>query len=407
MGREPVRRGLVLLTLGGLLLQASILSAATTTMVDVDFGDEELAFSEYLQSTYGIDADDGRARARRADSLSEFAASLSDYLGEEYSGSWVDHAKGGALFIATTAKTLKIPDELTIPAGAQIVHVTHTRSVTELEDLYERAVRQVNLDELGQLVRFEINVRANTVDVVVSVDATPTLVATLEALTSENGYSLQVGDTASSDDACSRVNCSPPIRGGLQVCRQGGGCASNGFIGRRAAPYQNQYIMLTTGHAYSGTWNHFIFNIGSTHLDVDSGRVDAQSVFISDPGYWQPDNRIFSHNSTSYSIRGWRSRTNMIAGDPVCHSGVNSANCQGEISSNCSSYGNNSCVVRVANHPACGGDSGAPFYRGGKAYGLHVASSTPSGCPGPSTESAWFSAISEIMPVLQISILTS
>ena len=95
----------------------------------------------------------------------------------------------------------------------------------------------------------------------------------------------------------------------------------------------------------------------------------------------------------------------MTFGASVCRAGLNSSDC-GTIYSTCSSFGNNTCMIRAANLASCSGDSGGPYYASNAAWGLHVNSNETT-CPGSSNEHSWFSSATDIQTRLGVSILTS
>ena len=125
-----------------------------------------------------------------------------------------------------------------------------------------------------------------------------------------------------------------------------------------------------------------------------------------------------SYPNPSCDVTGTTPRASM-PNDFVCHTGKSSGISCGEVVSISTSLGNvcfdssgadavcDSVFIRVEGQwlKGCEGDSGGPFYRGGKAYGITAAASDKEDCESTG-KIVIFSGIREVEAFLDADVLT-
>ncbi|WJK39760.1 hypothetical protein O7608_25440 [Solwaraspora sp. WMMA2056] len=359
----------------------------------------EAMIQAYLTSYPGMTADTAAAAVAaqaRGDLLKADLVARSATVG----GAWFDpHA-------ATYRVAVTNP---TAAAGITAVGRRHgipvrthqvTRTYAELERQAE-ALR-TGRDPLGAAAagRVGIDVTDNSVVVAVARQRQAALAGRAPA-----GVRVVAADSHVVDlDACvSRADCTDSLRSGLVIRRPGATCSA-GFTARGSTGIR---WLLTSGHcagldaAWStGTTTPTV--VGTMTDAIDSGRVDAGAIQVTDAGYHGDTvGRIYLHGVPGRSVPVDGAAATMgfiLQGETVCLAArvtqpASPGNPCGTITS--VSDPQRRGMVRVDGYDACPGDSGGGWYWLGSsgtrwAYGLHSRST--SGC-NSAPHTSWFSPL--------------
>lgn len=210
------------------------------------------------------------------------------------------------------------------------------------------------------------------------------------------------------------------------------GCTS-GFTARKSRPGGFDYGIITAGHCggdlptdtaavtMNGVSLPFVYGWLSPTADAQFHRIpapDSGSHYILDDFLCRDP---ASYPTPSCDVTGTEQRAEM-QGDYVCHTGKKTKTSCGEVISidHRLNWSGRPCrdrhgatavcedvFVRVHGQrlKGCGGDSGGPFYRGGKAYGITAGATNKDDC---TSGNKWvsFSAIKEVEAFLRVQVLT-
>lgn len=208
---------------------------------------------------------------------------------------------------------------------------------------------------------------------------------------------------------------------------------TSGFTARRARSGGYDYGVITAGHcgndlptetatfSMHGVELPFVYGWLSATADAQFHRIpipSSGSHYVADD-YLCRDPA--SYPNPSCDVIGTTPRAEM-PGHYVCHKGKSSGISCGEITSidHQLRWTNNPCrdsaggvvdcghvFVKVEGQRlrGCGGDSGGPFYRGGKAYGITAGAAPRDGC-ALEGKTVTFSAIREVEAFLDVEVLT-
>jgi len=210
------------------------------------------------------------------------------------------------------------------------------------------------------------------------------------------------------------------------------GCTS-GFTARKSRPGGSDYGIITAGHCggdlptdtaavtMNGVSLPFAYGWLSPTADAQFHRIpapDSGSHYILDDFLCRDP---ASYPTPSCDVTGTEQRAEM-QGDYVCHTGKKTKTSCGEVISidHQLDWSGRPCrdvngvdtpcehvFVRVHGQrlKGCGGDSGGPFYRGGKAYGITAGATNRDDC---TSGNKWvtFSAIKEVEAFLRAQVLT-
>ncbi|WP_419850984.1 hypothetical protein [Candidatus Poriferisocius sp.] len=214
---------------------------------------------------------------------------------------------------------------------------------------------------------------------------------------------------------------------------QGGetaGPCTSGFTARRARSGGYDYGVIIAGHCnFPGPNDTLSVNMKRVVLPFVYGwlsaTADAQFHRIPIPSsgsHYVADDYLCrqagSYPNPSCDVTGTTPRAEM-PGDYVCHTGRNSGISCGRVVSISFTLGNicldsagadtvcDSVFVRAHGQflRGCGGDSGGPVYRGGRAYGITAGVTDEDDCDSGG-ESVVFSGIREVESFLDVEVLT-
>ena len=208
---------------------------------------------------------------------------------------------------------------------------------------------------------------------------------------------------------------------------------TSGFTARRPIRGGYRYGIITAGHcggdfptdtgavSMYGVVLPFVYGWLSATADAQFHRIPdpaSGSHFVADD-YVCRDPAL--HPNFSCDVFGTVARADML-GDYVCHTGKNSGTSCGEITiiDRRPEWSNHPCrdftgaevkcepvFVKVQGQylKSCNGDSGGPFFRGGKAYGILASGIKDYGCTTEGN-TVTFSAIEEVEAFLKVEVLT-
>lgn len=208
---------------------------------------------------------------------------------------------------------------------------------------------------------------------------------------------------------------------------------TSGFTARRPIRGGYRYGIITAGHcggdfpADTGAVSMYGVVLPFVYGWL-SATADAQFHQIPDPAsgsHFVADDYVCRdpalHPNFSCDVFGTVARADML-GDYVCHTGKNSGTSCGEITAidRRLEWSDHPCrdstgadvkcepvFVKVQGQylKSCKGDSGGPYFRGGKAYGIHAGGLKDYGC-ATEGNTVTFSAIEEVEAFLKVEVLT-
>jgi V8-like Glu-specific endopeptidase len=369
----------------------------------------------YSAAQWGVPLDQAEAAdlAGRAKLQKDLAGALRAWARDPASaGAYIDHRAKGAPVFLTTADPGKarVVVARAIPNGANARFLRVGHSMAELLTLQDRVNADLGAGNLADLgVRSTaIDARANAVAVGVASDTAEVR----SALVARYGPAVDVRFEAPAQggDACTaRDDCSP-ARGGIEIrSSYNNNNCTIGFL-VRVAGSPNPRI-LTAGHCItksggtgtSRTWSNDGSQVGWAELgywtdgaDADVGLLSPTSAAVSGAR-----NLLFRASSGDIvPITGWRATAEQIQGALICRSAAVSGYHCGTIElTNRTKDVDGQTIDHqwVVDFDACPGDSGAPYFMGSIAYGIHSDSTV--GCE-PSTNQAWYSPMGWVFGTL-------
>ncbi|HEU4325948.1 MAG TPA: S1 family peptidase [Roseiflexaceae bacterium] len=345
-----------LLVLIALLAGVALPTRAQTTLEDGQGRD-----AQWYAARFGVPLDEARQRLRLQESAGALEAILSARAPDSFAGLWIEHTPRFRVVVQSTVEEGVRPY---LSAGALAGRVESRRagrSLARLSAAREEAARAVRL--AGIQADVAANVPQNRVEVYV------TSAAGFGERLAQAGLTLPPEATVV--EVATLMRPQADLYGGLGLTV--GGAANNctaGFAVRDGAG--NRYI-TTAAHcgnsvAYGGT------GLGLKG-EVYGGALDLQWHL---PGTHTPRNQITTGGGSVRAITGSRSRNGQTVGEVVCKHGVASGYTCGTIRQKdyIPSYvpGASANFIRVESSSApisLAGDSGAPWFSGNTAYGIH------------------------------------
>jgi hypothetical protein len=387
-----------------------------------------------------------QARAGRTD----IVASLEKVLQSSFAGIYFDSATGEYVVRATSENSAETVGREMRAVGLANRYRTRVASHS-WEDL-EAAQTELN-EALGNyfeagLVYTSLDPQTNAVVLHVASDASGLDRATLTQIGNGVGAEIEVrienvSRFKGARDSCSAqpgaMNCSAPLRGGVEISEWGrspklGGICTAGF--RAVGANGNRYV-ITADHCNPNRyapgeqwqawdqqqllkWNYW----GEVHY---LGYTEQVSSFPSSD--WTKINATGTEWDTWNSPQGWpamvtywpkdryerpaideeydiNAEAKSVVGQGVCHSGISSGTTCGEVKQVNVTYefgeeGKGYGLVKVKGGCYEAGDSGGPFFAANVAYGIHIGSEDEH---SPCTTSAFYHEITSATADLGVTI---
>jgi hypothetical protein len=332
-------------------------------------------------------------------------------LGETFGGAWIDHTRGGRLIVGVTSSPAAVLSQ--VPAEfadvTDVVAVQH--SLDDLEALVDElwtAYRRVPASQ-GWDITVGVMPQHNSAFMHVPPlrhrNALQDEFIHVADARYEDMLLIEEVEESPSNDACTPNSatpyCDPPLRSGIGI-HYGTAVCSSGFPARSRT--DGKLYLLTAGHCArtrnaSSWWTRFpdqsLHAIGPVHNcqagrgpanNCSQGDGDMAILRVNNPSGWQQGRGwVFVRPSANnkgvqgtvrdetYPIRRTGFTGQPLSGFRVCKSGRISTSC-GEVVAVSVRYSANGYEYRwmaAATYARSGGDSGAPIYAGGTAYGLH------------------------------------
>jgi hypothetical protein len=358
--------------------------------------------STYYAQKYRVDLNEAQRRLTIQDRAAGIEDDIAKVLGDQYSGIWYDHADGGKLKIGMTPAAMKRADEVRriatnygVAADMDLVRVRFT--LAELEQKQNFARKSIaDLVDAG-LARTSYNTKANEVVVRAIAKLPRGNEARLKRLTKIAGVTVRRVDQPTlrgKADACNVTFCDPPFRGGRQIQSNSAGCTV-AFIAHGLVPATQNWA-ITAGHCifFGGTtWkaqdesnNWSVLGVTAFfNFSGASGR-DAGIVSISANTSWNPPAPlpavvVKSSAITTYNPNYAITATSFSSiGQILCRTGATTGTECGEVSDLGADEspdwpdGKNHPLHHMGNIDVCGaqgGDSGGPYYKTHRAFGIH------------------------------------
>ena len=405
---------------GVVLLASGCLLVATANAAVHSF--EVGAYEKSLQVPAAIAAKDLaiQEEAGRAD----IASGLEERLQHAYAGIWFDSASSEYV-VSTTSEAFEgeVSQEM---GGAGLADSYRTRLVqyswTELEATQHKLDRRLAAFLEAGLVYTSIDPRPNAVVLHIAANASALERASLARVAQTAGSAVDLSsETAPSflgkRDSCSpqpgAMNCSAPLRGGVEIAPWGrapnmGGICTAGFraIGSNGSRYvitadhcnANRYAPGEEWEAWDQQqllkWNYwgevhylgFTEQVSSfpssdwTKINANGTEWDTWNQPQGWPAmvvYWPKDRYQRPAINEEYGINA---EAKSIVGQGVCHSGIASGTTCGEVIQTNVTYNFGEGepgygLVKVKGGCYEAGDSGGPVFAANVAYGIHIGSS--------------------------------
>jgi V8-like Glu-specific endopeptidase len=369
----------------------------------------------YSASQWGVplDAAESADLAGRAKLQKDLAGALRAWARDPaFAGAYFDHrAKGAPVFLTTddpSKARAAVAKAMPSGANARFLRVRHSMAaLLALQDRVNADLRAGALVGLG-VGSTAIDARSNAVRVGVAADTD----AVVAAVASRYGNAVDVRLEAPAEggDACTaRDDCSP-ARGGIEIrASYNGNTCTIGFLVRVVGSPDPR--LLTAGHCIgksggtgtSRTWSNDGSSVGWAEFSYWTDGADADVGLLSPTSTAISGNRNLVYRASSSDIvpiTGWRANAEQIQGGLVCRSAAVSGYHCGTIELTNRTRDVDGHTIDhqwVVDFDACPGDSGAPYFLGSVAYGIHSDSTV--GCE-PSSHEAWYSPIGWVLSTL-------
>jgi hypothetical protein len=330
-----------------------------------------------------------------APSVSQRASAV---LGGAFGGVWIDAAHGGRVKIGVTAaagasgpRTAMTAAALTgLTDGVDVVTVNH--SAAELDAANTWLGSQLVAVNAGARSPLAVGERTDRNAVELDVPAGGPLTnaqnALIQAAQSRLGDALVLSTYAGQPTprACAYPFCDPPLRGGIRITSNGGGC-TGAFIAQSRV--DSNFYQFTAGHcgqASLGPWATQ-FTDGSTHLvgpihhwEWNAGGDEA-IMLVNNPNGWQLPSATVNvtdgPNTTADPNYAISSENFSVLGQRICTTGafLGFSSCGTVTELELTTTYGGVTVNHLGRGSFCGvaGDSGAPMYASHVAFGLQVA----------------------------------
>lgn len=362
---------------------------------------------------FGVSTDDQATARTSAEVLHEAAAKLEpvarDLWPESFAGLWLsENGLEGGIFVAFTEKAEERVHSLTkeFPEPQLVQPVVFERSMAELETQQQEMIKDQQLAERGELDFGGGQGAEYNLGIDVTRNAAVVYVEDADAVTTA-AFKARYGDAVlvrsaplSVADSCTRVDCRPELRSGLETIDPNESGCSTGFVAR--AP-NGERKLLSAAHCggtsgdIGDSRRHGGELYGTVRDQKYSGRVDAEmhsiaeAPFVSRPWiYRNPENQTWG----VASVGAW---AGIMVNDRICKAGITTGESCGRVQDKYFVPFSGAERFIKTSYCARSGDSGAGVYgdpsegTGHKALGIHHG-----GSDGPCGQSGDFSVFGAI-----------
>ena len=327
--------------------------------------------AHYYAAEYDVSHEEAIRRLTLQPVAGDVISRAAEELGDRFAGGWIEHIPTYGVVIGVTGlDSQNVGTDSLLSAEVPVRLEAATHSTRQLETALERA--QKVLGNRGTKAALEIDVRSGHLRV-----------RTQARLTSAVSRDVQLaaGDVAVDEEIGGPDELSD-VYGGKRLTQQGSTtiqCTST-FTVRNVVTGVTG--LLTAGHCSNSM--HYWHN-GTIHFDItyQYERWDADQD-------WQwhttPDTEVgvFWDGGSYRAVTGTEPRSSMV-GDFACHYGFVTGQSCGTIQSityvpnlpfGCGGVTCAAVYARVTGSglKSSGGDSGGPWFVGGRAYGIHMGS---------------------------------
>lgn len=394
---------MVLAGLLGTLFGPGAAQAAKPPREDPDL--QALAAKAYAQQT-GVSVAEATRRLVMQDKAVNLAPALESIFAEDYGGMWFSTTDRGRIKIgvpggdpASGAKKEKAKDKLAergLRGEADFVPVQS--SLSALVEAHQPLDRRLSSLLAEGKVRTAVDTSSNALVIHVASGLSDAEAAEVRSAAADAPVPAEVRPTGRasllvSPDKCNLPFCDWPLRGGVRIVSEVGGCTA-GFLAQSRSDAK-EYV-FTAGHCATpdpGVWStretgDSLFEpIGRTHNYAYPGEHDTAIVRINPLSYWAftgPYVVVDAGPDTTYD-QGYEiySESSTIDGQTVCRTSAFSftmdedyTTCGQVINPDVNiTYTSGETVNHVVWTDMCGvgGSSGGPVYKTHYAYGIHVA----------------------------------
>lgn len=350
----------------------------------------------HLAALYGV----APAEAVRRLELQEAAGRLQEELtakhGSTFAGLWMDQERGQVVVASTDEgrSSLDSIGEVGIP---DVEHVSARHSTKVLNALKQRAQRGLSG---RQSLLHDVVANQLVLAVPPATQLSPEVQAVMES--EPTAFRVWAGETNDQATACVKPYCDAPLRGGVATLINNTTIEGSTGFNVRSNSDGKSYV-LVAGHTLdwfpSQTWNTRMTSgsghgIGKRWNDLMPG-FDAGIMTVDNVPGWLPGPRIVVWPGSGISLNenyGVTGQAVPVMNGVVCRSGISGSLCgtvkelsyDAEYASPTISntkYMANGLVVVQMSPCSVKGDSGGPWWAGGKAYGIQSGNGSRSyGC---------------------------
>jgi hypothetical protein len=358
----------------------------------------------YYANKHNVSLDVALQRLALQDQAAGIEDVLAAVLGEQYAGIWYDHDDRGRLKIGMT--------RLAAPLDADVRRVVAGYNLSSLADLVPMQFSLAELLALQDAIRTDILdlIRAGHAQTGYDTKLNRVVVRAIERLPGSEDARIQRWSTLPAvtvlrinlpdlfgqfdSGNCNVTYCDPPLRGGREIISNSSIC-TGAFIARHRV-FTDVLLMLTAGHcvfdAPGSSWSArdeagIVSTFGPNYGYYFPGRDAGAIEILPLRGSLPPLPSVVvkgSANTTydpNYQIR-FTSLSNM--GQLLCQTGRTTGTLCAEVSGlgtdhvGIDAFGGIYPVHQMGELDQClttNGDSGAPVYKKGRAYGIVSGSS--------------------------------
>ena len=389
---------------------ASASARATSTPESMDLEATVDPAAVQLAETWSVSLAEAQRRIDQQAPDAELAEELSIKYPEQFAGGLIDQAEGGQLVIRATSW----------PEGLTEIIANHTQYVGSVRlktvrfsstELVAVAARLKRLLPTSAGMISGIDVRSNTVLISTNADTSTARETVSKLVGSESSagvsyenvsYTKGGGQLSCTNSGLAR--CDPPTRGGTQIGNATGDCT----LGLNAVSKVNsQRYYITAGHCLDDDFGNSWFLTGASGTNINIGTAyTAYNTTTQDYGVIQAPvgstfpgfGRVLVQASTggghptvfndNYQIATTPGSSSPLVGSYICKTGAYGGTGCGTLlqvgwtepvsgETNLGRVRFDQDQAGYYRRVACHGDSGAPVYVGGSAFGILTVGEGP------------------------------
>ena len=374
-------------------------SEVATVALEVVERDEDPAVTEIAAEAYVEDYGGDLATARhwmRTQDLAnnidngDLGDAVSDASPAHYGGIWFDDARRRMVVDLTAGASVEAVEDVIAARG--LAGVTDYRTTDYTQRELELAQPPLE-DELADLVDAGLVGLArvssrNAIEIEVASGATAAQRARVDAAATGAPVRVFVTEVAGptlgdEEQRCRFPDCDLPLRGGVRIVGLQGVECTSGFLARSRSDAK-MYLMTAAHCMTDGNTGWVItdttglrIGIGINHSVIEHDQGDVGLIAVADRVLHDVRPWVFvTKSKTAGAVQTTRNPHYRITGSSrnregayVCFNGRTSGARCGEIEKVNTTFNGHKNMVRVA---LCSddGDSGAPFFKGGRAFGV-------------------------------------